>query len=83
MYLYIGQEKAIFSKDIVGVFDLDNATVSKISRDFLNKAEKSGQTTVVLGDDLPKSFIITNKNEKDEVIISQISPSTVKKRLQK
>ena len=42
MYLYIGQEKAIFSKDIVGVFDLDNATVSKISRDFLNKAEKSG-----------------------------------------
>ena len=83
MYPYIGQEKAIFSKDIVGVFDLDNATVSKISRDFLNKAEKSGQTTVVLGDDLPKSFIITNKNEKDEVIISQISPSTVKKRLQK
>ena len=83
MYLYIGQEKAIFSKDIIGVFDLDNATVSKISRDFLNKAEKDGQTTVVLGDDLPKSFIITNKNEKDEVIISQISPSTVKKRLQK
>ena len=83
MYLYIGQEKAIFSKDIIGVFDLDNATVSKISRDFLNKAEKNGQTTVVLGDDLPKSFIITNKNEKDEVIISQISPSTVKKRLQK
>ena len=83
MYLYIGQEKAIFSKDIIGVFDLDNATVSKISRDFLKKAEKSGQTTVVLGDDLPKSFIITNKNEKDEVIISQISPSTVKKRLQK
>ena len=83
MYLYIGQEKAIFSKDIIGVFDLDNATVSKISRDFLNQAEKNGQTTVVLGDDLPKSFIITNKNEKDEVIISQISPSTVKKRLQK
>ena len=24
MYLYIGQEKAIFSKDIIGIFDLDN-----------------------------------------------------------
>jgi len=83
MYLYIGQEKAIFSKDIIGVFDLDNATVSKITRDFLNRAEKEGKTSVVLGDDLPKSFIITNKNEKDEIIISQISPSTVKKRLQK
>lgn len=83
MYLYIGQEKAIFSKDIIGIFDLDNTTVSKISREFLNRAEKEGKATVVLGDDLPKSFIITNKNEKDEIIISQISPSTVKKRLQK
>lgn len=80
MYLYIGQDKAISSKDIVGVFDLDNATVSKITRDFLNKAEKERKTEVVLGDDLPKSFIIT---KKDEVIISQISPVTVKKRLQK
>ena len=80
MYLYIGQDKAIFSKDIVGVFDLDNATVSKITRDFLNKAEKEGKTEVVLGDDLPKSFIIT---KNDEVVISQISPTTVKKRLQK
>lgn len=80
MYLYIGQDKAISSKDIVGVFDLDNATVSKITRDFLNKAEKERKTEVVLGDDLPKSFIIT---KKDEVIISQISPMTVKKRLQK
>ena len=80
MYLYIGQEKAIFSKDIIGVFDLDNATVSKITRDFLNRAEKEGKTSVVLGDDLPKSFIITDNNE---VIISQISPATAKKRLQK
>ena len=80
MYLYLGQEKAIFSKDIVGIFDLDNSTVSKITRDFLNKKEKNKQTTVVLGEDLPKSFILT---ENDEVIISQIAPATAKKRLQK
>ena len=83
MYVHIGGEINLRKSQVIGIFDLDNATVSKISRDFLNKAEKNGQTTVVLGDDLPKSFIITNKNEKDEVIISQISPSTVKKRLQK
>lgn len=80
MYLYLGQEKAVFSKDIVGIFDLDNSTVSKITRDFLNKKEKNKQTTVVLGEDLPKSFILT---ENDEVIISQIAPATAKKRLQK
>lgn len=80
MYLYLGQEKAVFSKDIVGIFDLDNSTVSKITRDFLTKAEKNKKTTVILGEDLPKSFIIT---DGDEVIISQISPKTAKKRLQK
>jgi len=80
LYLYIGQDKACFSKNIVGIFDLDNSTVSKITRDFLNRAEKDKKTTVVLGEDLPKSFIITDNNE---VIISQISPATAKKRLQK
>ncbi len=80
MYLYLGQEKAVFSKDIVGIFDLDNSTVSKITRDFLTKAEKNKKSTVILGEDLPKSFIIT---DSDEVIISQISPKTAKKRLQK
>ena len=80
MYLYIGGEKALFKKDIVGVFDLDNSTVSKITRDFLSKAEKEKKVEVVFGYDLPKSFILT---KNDEIIISQIAPSTVKKRLSK
>lgn len=80
MYLYIGGDKALFKKDIVGVFDLDNSTVSKITRDFLSKAEKENKVEVVFGYDLPKSFILT---KNDEIIISQIAPSTVKKRLSK
>ena len=78
MYLYLGGETAVFDKDIIGIFDLDNATVSKTTSDYLNKAEKDKKLKTELGEDLPKSFVVL-KNE--QVIISQIAPNTAKKRL--
>ena len=78
MFLYLGGETAVFDKDIIGIFDLDNATVSKTTRDYLNKAEKDKKLKTELGEDLPKSFVVL-KNE--QVILSQIAPNTAKKRL--
>ena len=78
MFLYLGGETAVFDKDIIGIFDLDNATVSKTTRDYLNKAEKDKKLKTELGEDLPKSFVVL-KNE--QVIISKIAPNTAKKRL--
>ena len=78
MFLYLGGETAVFDKDIIGIFDLDTATVSKTTRDYLNKAEKDKKLKTELGEDLPKSFVVL-KNE--QVIISQIAPNTAKKRL--
>ena len=43
MYLHIGNNKIIRHRDIVGIFDLDNATVSSVSRAFLRQAQKSGK----------------------------------------
>lgn len=34
--------KVIVFDDIIGIFDLDNTTVSKNTRDYLAKAEKAG-----------------------------------------
>lgn len=81
MYLYLGQKTVINTGDIIGVFDLDTATVKKPTREFLRQKEKDGQTTAVIGDDLPKSFILENKNGKNRVYISQIAPATVLKRI--
>ena len=81
MYLYLGQKTAINDSDIIGVFDLDTATVKKPTREFLKNKEKEGQTTAVIGDDLPKSFILVNKDGGERVYISQIAPATVLKRL--
>ena len=79
MYLHLGQEKVIKTEDIVGIFDLDTTTISKSTRKFLNKAEKSGEVEVVSAE-LPKSFILCSENKKQKIYLSQISPSTLFKR---
>ena len=81
MYLYLGQKTEINTNDIIGVFDLDTATVKKPTREFLSKTEKEGKTIEVIGDDLPKSFILEHKKGSDRVYISQIAPATVLKRI--
>ena len=37
MYLHIGNGKNIKKKNIVGIFDIDNGTVSKTGKDFINR----------------------------------------------
>ena len=43
MYVSIGGGFAVRDEDIVAVFDMDNATYSRITRDALSAAEKRGE----------------------------------------
>ena len=80
MYLHLGQNTVISYKEIIGIFDLDNTTVSKITRDYISKAQKSGRIFDVSGE-LPKSFIVCSGDDGEfTVYISQLSPSTLMKR---
>lgn len=81
MYIHLGQETVIKSRDIIGIFDLENTTVSKNTRTFLTKAEKKGEV-INVSYELPKSFTIVSdrKTKKNKVYISQISSSTLYKR---
>lgn len=79
MYLHLGQSTVISYEDIIGIFDLDNTTVSKITRDYLAKAQKSGRIFDVSGE-LPKSFVVCRDKDDFKVYISQLSPSTLLKR---
>ncbi|MEG0546418.1 MAG: DUF370 domain-containing protein [Oscillospiraceae bacterium] len=80
MYVLVGAEKAIKTEDILGIFDLDNTTVSKSTREYLNFAEKSGQADTV-SYDLPKSFIVTIEKKKRKVYISPFATGTIFKRI--
>lgn len=79
MYIHIGQETVIKKSEIVGIFDLDNTTVCAKTRDFLNKAEKSGKI-VTVSYELPKTFIICEKDGNQTVYITPISTATLLKR---
>ena len=79
MYLHLGLDKIITFDEILGIFDLDNTTVQKVSRDYLAKAEKSGIVENVCLD-LPKSFVVTETAGQRRVYITQISSTTLLKR---
>ena len=81
MYLEIGQEKIIIDKNILGIFDLDNTTVSKATREYINTASKKGECITVSLEELPKSFIVTTEKNDRKIYISPFNTSTIFKRI--
>lgn len=80
MYLHLGQETVVPISEIVGIFDMDNTTVSKHTRGFLAEAQKAGKVFNV-SPDLPKSFIVCKDKQGNETVyISQISAATLRGR---
>jgi len=79
MYLHLGQETVINSRCIIGIFDMETATVSKHTRIFLAKAEKAGHVFNV-SYELPKSFVLTDDRNGETVYISQLGAGTLLKR---
>ncbi len=79
MYLSIGNDMAVRESSIIGIFDMDNTSTSKRTREFLSKAEKEGQ--VIPCDDLPKSFVLTAEYGLSRVHLISLSSSTLEKRL--
>ena len=81
MYLHLGEKKVVKKRDIIGIFDMDTATVKKSTRNFLNLAEKNGHAET-LSYELPKSFTVVGKkgSGSKKVYISQITPTTLLKR---
>ena len=79
MYLSIGNDMAVRDSSIIGIFDLDNTSTSRRTRDFLAKSEDHGD--VVPCDELPKSFILTSEYGFHRVRLTSLSAATLEKRL--
>ena len=79
MYLHLGNDIVIKKKGILGIYDIDNTTISKRTREFLESYEKNGRLTYTTTD-LPKSFIVYADGADTHVYVSQISTSTLLKR---
>lgn len=80
MFLHIGEERVILLKDIIGIFDLENTTVSKITKQFLQVATEE-ELVESVNDEMPKSFVVYKHKNTYKVILTHISPGTLIKRL--
>lgn len=79
MYLHLGEETAVRSEGIIGIFDIENTSASKHTKEFLASAGKSGIVRNV-SYEMPKSFIVCSEKGVKTVYISPISAATLKKR---
>ena len=83
--MHIGNKKSVKQKSIIGIFDLDTATVSALTKKFIGKMEKEGLVEYE-DSDLPRSFLlIENENNipaKFSLKLSRISPVGLRERAQ-
>jgi hypothetical protein len=75
-YLHLGNDVVVDMNTVIGIFDMDNTTVSAQTRNFLAKAQKDG-IVIDVSEDLPKSFIITESGGKTCVYISSLASRTL------
>ncbi len=79
LFLQLEGGESVVTEDVVGVFDMDSATASDATRDFLKAKQKSMQV-VSLASDLPRSFALVREPYGSRVYISGLSAETVARR---
>lgn len=79
MYVNIGGGFVVRYEDIVAVFDMDNATYSRITRESLSGAEGRGEV-INASEDIPRTFIVCEDSGRKRVYLSQLSSAALSRR---
>ena len=82
MYLHLGNNTVVSTKNIIAVFDLESTSVSKYSKEFLKVTEEEEFVRNV-SDEIPKSFILCDEDGQSVIYITNISAKTLCGRIQK
>ena len=82
MYLHLGNGISVPTDDIIGIFDLDNASAARSTRSFLRAAEEEGMV-ISVGEDLPKSVVVCcPQGSWQRIYISPLASATLLRRLE-
>lgn len=81
-YLQLEKGESIDKKTVIGIFDIETASVSQDTKDMFKRKEAE-HGVVSLCNDLPRSFILCDGEYSDTVYISGISTESIKKRINK
>ena len=81
-YLHIRMHVMVDPRRVIGIFDLDNTSTSKLTRRFLDGAEKEGVVQSAC-EDIPRSFVVCDHPYHRQIIyLSQLNSQTLLKRAQ-
>ena len=77
MYLHVGNHQNIRTRDIIGIFDADTATVSTITKKYLSAAD-SERMVEFASEEIPKSFVLyKGRDGSYKICFSQLSSSSL------
>jgi hypothetical protein len=79
MFIHLGGDIVISIKDVISIMDLESSNLSNTTKEFLSIAEDEGFIQKI-SEDEPKSFILTEKDNKTIIYLSPISSVTLFKR---
>ncbi len=79
MYVDIGYDLAVRAGQVLGVFDLDNTSWSKRTREFLQRAQEDG-SIIEATDELPKSFVLTYEYGQTRIYLTKFNAAVLAKR---
>lgn len=75
MYIFLGGNVTVPKDDVIGIFDIEECSVSRITADFLNASQKQGRV-VSVSDDMPKAFVVCS----EKTYITNVSNTTINRR---
>ena len=80
MYLHVSKKLKISNKNIIGIFDMDTASVGKDTKQFLSRMQKRGSVRSEIGD-IPKSFVMYDGENGTEIALLKFSSGSVENKV--
>ena len=72
MYLHLGSDTVVNTKNVIAILDLESTSMSKNTKDFLKIVEEEGFVRNV-SEELPKTFVLCEIDGQSVVYITNIS----------
>ncbi|MBQ7097978.1 MAG: DUF370 domain-containing protein [Clostridia bacterium] len=82
MYLHLGCDTVVNTKDIISILDLESTSISKYSKEFLKIVEEEGFVRNV-SEEIPKSFVVCEEEGQSVIYITNISTKALAGRIRK
>lgn len=82
VYLHLGKDVSVNTKNIIAILDLESTSVSKSTRDFLKIVEEEGFVRNV-SEEIPRTFVLCEINGQSVIYITNISSKALAGRTQR